>query len=126
MPTPITTIDGRDSHLTTSFNDRGSHPQPQRLQLQWPPSASVTAALSPLPPWQFQRTDANSFSKFFFPLFFILSTPSSSVVTMMIAPPPLGPADHERQHIVMVTSPKTAAGVALWHTYLAFSVLCIT
>ena len=44
---------------------------------------------------------------------------------MMIAPPPFGPVDHECQHIVMVTSPKTVAGVAMWHTYLAFSVLCI-
>ena len=108
-----------------NVDDYGGYPQPQRLQLQWPPSASVATALSPLPPSQFQRTDANSFSEFFFSLFFILCTPSSSVATMTIPPPPFGPADHERQHIVMVTSPKTAAGVALWHTYLAFSVLCI-
>ena len=57
-------------------DDYGGYPQPQRLQLQWPPSASVATAPSPLPPSQFQRTDANSFSKFFFPIFLFFAPPA--------------------------------------------------
>ena len=55
-----------------NVDNYGSYPQPQHLQLQWPPSASVATTLSPLPPSQFEHTNANSFSKFFFPVFYSL------------------------------------------------------
>ena len=121
-PSPVSMVATATSPVLTTMaatpspnvDDYGGYPQPQRLQLQWPSSASVATALSPMP----------TCSVSFFSLFFILCTPSSSVVTVPITPPPFCPADHEHHHIVMVTSPKTVAGVALWHTYLAFSGWC--
>ena len=101
-----------------NVDDYGGYPQPQCLQLQCHPQP-----VSPPPSLHFSLRSSSVLmptrSVSFFSLFLILCTPSSSVTMMTIAPPPFGPADHERQHIVMATSPKTVAGVALWHTYLA-------
>ena len=83
-----TSIDGHDSHLTTSTDDRGSHPQPQRGRLLLlPPAPAFTAAVAtlsqcrdcPLSTSQFQHTDANSFSEFFFPVFFLFFAPPAPV-----------------------------------------------
>ena len=49
MPTPITSIDGRDSHLTTSVDDRGSHPQPCHDCDLLQPSSTHSRVLNTIP-----------------------------------------------------------------------------